>query len=336
MRVTRRVLTGYALALGMGAAFTGVMGSDEAKAQGWEPKKPVEMIIMAGTGGGADQIARLIQGIIDQNGWSPRPFIPINKPGGSGAEALRYLQDKSGDDHTVLVTLNSYYTTPIINEGLGVDVTKFTPLGLMALDTFQLWVTADSGIDSLDDWVQTVKAADNWNVGGTGKGQEDSILFAMLQAEFDIKNITYIPFPGGGTVAKNLIGKHIATTVNNPSEQMQFYKASQSVPLVQFTDERLAAFPDVPTAKEAGHDIVYFMQRSFNAPPGMSAEAQEFYIGLFEKVFRSDQWQKFCSDEGLMCDKWVAGADLAEFHDKQLARHKALIEKVGAAAITGQ
>jgi tripartite-type tricarboxylate transporter receptor subunit TctC len=336
MRVTRRVLTGYALALGMGAAFTGVMGSDEAKAQGWEPKKPVEMIIMAGTGGGADQIARLIQGIIDQNGWSPRPFIPINKPGGSGAEALRYLQDKSGDDHTVLVTLNSYYTTPIINEGLGVDVTKFTPLGLMALDTFQLWVTADSGIDSLDDWVQTVKAADNWNVGGTGKGQEDSILFAMLQAEFDIKNITYIPFPGGGTVAKNLIGKHIATTVNNPSEQMQFYKASQSVPLVQFTDERLAAFPDVPTSKELGHDIVYFMQRSFNAPPGMSAEAQEFYIGLFEKVFRSDQWQKFCSDEGLMCDKWVAGADLAEFHDKQLARHKALIEKVGAAAITGQ
>jgi tripartite-type tricarboxylate transporter receptor subunit TctC len=336
MRVTTRVLTGCTLALGMGAAFTGVMGSDEAKAQGWEPKKPVEMIIMAGTGGGADQLARLIQGIIDQNNLSPRPFIPINKPGGSGAEALRYLQDKSGDDHTVLVTLNSYYTTPIINEGLGVDVTTFTPIGLMALDTFQLWVTADSGIDSLDDWVQTVKAADNWNVGGTGKGQEDSILFAMLQAEFDIKNITYIPFPGGGTVAKNLIGNHIATTVNNPSEQMQFYKASQSVPLVQFTDERLAAFPDVPTAKEMGHDIVYFMQRSFNAPPGMSKEAQQFYIDLFGKVFASKQWQDYCNDEGLMCEKYVAGDELAAFHEKQLVRHRELIAKVGAKAITGE
>ncbi len=332
MNVTRRVLTGCVLALGMSVAVTGAATT----AQAWEPKKPVEMIIMAGTGGGADQIARLIQGIIDQKGWSPRPFIPINKPGGSGAEALRYLQDKAGDDHVVLVTLNSYYTTPIINEGLGVDVTKFTPLGLMALDTFQLWVTADSGIKSLDDWVKTVKAADVWNVGGTGKGQEDSILFAMLQAEFDIKNITYIPFPGGGTVAKNLIGKHIATTVNNPSEQMQFYKAKQSVPLVQFTDERLAAFPDVPTSKELGHDIVYFMQRSFNAPPGMSKEAQEFYIGLFEKVFRSDEWQKFCADEGLMCDKWVAGDDLAAFHNAQLERHKTLIAKVGAKAITGE
>ncbi|WP_299391852.1 tripartite tricarboxylate transporter substrate binding protein [Pelagibius sp.] len=294
------------------------------------------MIIMAGTGGGADQLARLIQGIIDQNDLSPRPFIPINKPGGSGAEALRYLQDKAGDDHTVLVTLNSYYTTPIINQGLGVDVTKFTPIGLMALDTFQLWVTSDSGIDSLDNWVQTVKAADNWNVGGTGKGQEDSILFAMLQAEFGIDNITYIPFPGGGTVAKNLIGKHIASTVNNPSEQMQFYRAGQSRPLVQFTDERLGAFPDVPTSKELGHDIVYFMQRSFNAPPGMSSEAQEWYISLFEKVFNSEQWQSYCKEEGLMCESWVAGADLAAFHDQQLARHQALIEKVGAEAITGE
>ena len=332
MRVTRTALTGCAIALGVSVAASGIA----TQAQAWEPKKPVEMIIMAGTGGGADQLARLIQGIIDQNDLSPRPFIPINKPGGSGAEALRYLQDKSGDDHTVMVTLNSYYTTPIINKGLGVDVSKFTPIGLMALDTFQLWVTADSGINSLDDWVSTVKSADTWNVGGTGKGQEDSILFAMLQAEFDIKNITYIPFPGGGTVAKNLIGKHIATTVNNPSEQMQFYKADQSMPLVQFTDERLAAFPDVPTAKELGHDIVYFMQRSYNGPPGMSKEAQEWYIDLFEKVFNSDQWQSYCNDEGLMCEKFVAGDELAAFHKAQLERHEALIAKVGAKAITGE
>lgn len=332
MTVTRRALTGCALALGLSVAVSGVV----TPAQAWEPKKPIEMIIMAGTGGGADQIARLIQGIIDQNDLSPRPFIPINKPGGSGAEALRYLQDKAGDDHTVLVTLNSYYTTPIINEGLGVDVTKFTPLGLMALDTFQLWVTSDSGINSLDEWVETVKSADNWNVGGTGKGQEDSILFAMLQAEFDINNITYIPFPGGGTVAKNLIGKHILTTVNNPAEQMSFYQAGQSKPLVQFTDERLSAFPDVPTSKELGHDIVYFMQRSFNAPPGMSEEAQQFYIDLFGKVFQSEKWQSFCNDEGLMCEDYVSGAELADFHTAQLARHKALIEKVGAKAITGE
>lgn len=324
-----------AMAFALGAGIGMLAAPQVAKAE-WTPKKPVELIIMAGQGGGADQIARLIQGLIEQKDLSPRPFIPINKPGGSGAEALRYLQDKEGDDHTVMVTLNSFYTTPIIQENLGVDVSSFTPLGLMALDTFALWVHSDEDINDLDGWVSAVKGADNWQVGGTGKGQEDSILFAMIGAEFGLDNITYIPFPGGGTVAKNLIGKHIQSTVNNPAEQMQFYKAGQSRPLVQFTNERMDAFPDVPTSKELGHDIVYFMQRSFNGPPGMSQDAQAFYIDMLDKVFNSDEWQKFCVEDGLTCSEFVSGDSLGEFHAAQLERHKMLIEKVGAEAITGE
>ena len=73
------------------AATAAVTMTGNALAADWKPKKPVEFIIMAGTGGGADQIARLLQGLIEKKGLSPRPFIPINKPGGSGAEALRYL-----------------------------------------------------------------------------------------------------------------------------------------------------------------------------------------------------------------------------------------------------
>ena len=57
----------------------------------WQSRKPVEFIIMAGTCGGAEQIARLPQCLIEQKDLSPRPFIPINKPRGSGAEALRYM-----------------------------------------------------------------------------------------------------------------------------------------------------------------------------------------------------------------------------------------------------
>ena len=312
-------------------AFTGTAQAE------WSPKKPVELIIMAGTGGGADQIARLLQGLIEKKNLSPRPFIPINKPGGSGAEALRYLQDKEGDDHTVLVTLNSFYTTPIIQSEIGVDVTKFTPIGRMALDTFLLWVHNDMGdITDLDSYVAAVKAAGkNWKVGGTGSGQEDSILTAMMEAEFGYE-VTYIPFPGGGTVAKNLVGKHIDSTVNNPAEQNEFYRAGNTKPLVQFTGERMAAYPDIPTAKELGVDIEYYMQRSINGPPGMSAEAQEWYINLFSTLYQSEEWQQFCIDDGLDCTEWVAGADLGGFHATQIQRHKELIEQVGAAAITGE
>ncbi len=326
-----------ALGAGFAAAITAsTFGAVTSATAEWSPRKPVEFIIMAGTGGGADQIARLLQGLIEKKDLSPRPFIPINKPGGSGAEALRYLQGKSGDNHTVLVTLNSFYTTPIIQEGLGVDVTKFTPIGRMALDTFLLWVHADSSIGNLDQYVTEVKSKGrDWRVGGTGSGQEDSILTAMMEAEFGYK-VTYIPFPGGGTVAKNLIGKHIDSTVNNPAEQNEFFRAGKSKPLVQFTPERMGAYPDVPTARELGHDIVYFMQRSINGPPDMDPEARDWYINLFKTLFDSDEWQKFCKDDGLTCDQWVGGSDLMSFHEDQLKRHKALIEKVGADAITGQ
>src|ERR671918_2429261 len=335
MTMSKKTAVVVALAAGAGVAMSALPGS--AAAQGWEPQKPVEFIIMAGTGGGADQLARLLQGLIEQKDLSPLPFVPINKPGGSGAEALRYLHDKAGDDHTVLVTLNSFYTTPIIQEGLGVDVLEFTPIGRLAMDTFLLWVNSDRDeISSLEDYVEAAKAGGkDWKMGGTGSGQEDSILTAMLETEFGL-DMTYIPFEGGGTVAKNLVGNHVDSTVNNPAEQNEFWRAGNTKPLVQFTGERMEAYPDVPTAKELGHEVEYYMQRSINGPPGMSQEARDWYIQLFQTLFESEEWQSYCESEGLFCEEWMAGDDLAAFHQTQYERHEALIEKVGATAITGE
>ncbi|MGI9310790.1 MAG: Bug family tripartite tricarboxylate transporter substrate binding protein [bacterium] len=324
-------------ALWLAATAALALGVSAPALSAWSPKKPIELIIMAGTGGGADQIARLLQGLIEKKDLSPRPFIPINKPGGSGAEALRYMQDKAGDDHVVLVTLNSFYTTPIIQQGIGVDVRKFTPIGRMALDNFLLWVNQErDDITDLDSYVAAVKSAGKkWKVGGTGSGQEDSILTAMMESHFGYK-VTYIPFPGGGTVAKNLVGNHIDSSVNNPAEQNEFYRAGNTKPLVQFTAARLPAYPDIPTAKELGHDIEYYMQRSINGPPGMSADAQQWYIDLFETLFNSAEWQKFCVEDGLACEEWLAGNALSQYHVREIAKHKDLIESVGAKAITGE
>ena len=70
--------------------------------------------------------------------------------------------------------------------------------------------------------------------------------------------------------------------------------------------------------------------------PGMSKEAQEWYINLFKTLYESEEWQKFCTDDGLDCTEWSAGDDLAAFHTEQIKRHKELIEAVGASAITGE
>ena len=236
---TRRVALGLAATAAMMTALPAVAGD-------WKPTKPVEMVIMAGQGGGADRLARLFQSIIQKEKLANMPVMPINKGGGSGAEALRYLKDKEGDNHVIMATLNSYDTTPLRTD-IGVDIEEFTPVARMALDTFVLWVNADSDIKTLDDYVEAVKASGGtWKMGGTGTGQEDSLVTSMLENEFGIQ-VTYVPFKGGGDVAKNLVGGHIDSSVNNPSEALGFYNAGKVRPIAAFTPERIEVFPDTPT-----------------------------------------------------------------------------------------
>nr|WP_246423527.1 tripartite tricarboxylate transporter substrate binding protein [Roseospira goensis] len=295
-----------------------------AQAADWSPNKPIEMVIMAGQGGGADRLARLFQSIIQKNDLADMPVLPVNKGGGSGAEALRYMKDNAGDAHKVMATLNSYYTTPLRTD-IGVDIANFTPLARMAVDTFVLWVNADSGITTLDEYVAAVKEAGGaWKMGGTGTGQEDSLVTAMLEKEFGL-TFTYVPFKGGGTVAKNLVGGHIDSTVNNPSEQLAFFKAGEVTPIATFTEERLEPLPDVPTMRELGHDLTYGMQRSFVGAPGMPADAQAYYIDLFQRLSDTEEWQNYAAEQALETD-FLAGDALQEYFLKERAVHAELLE----------
>ena len=321
---TTSVAVAAALALGVGSASV----TKDANAA-WKPKKPVEFVIMAGKGGGADRLARFIQGIIKKQKLSNMPFVPINKGGGSGAEALRYLRDKAGDSHVIMATLNSYYTTPLRNPGLGVDISKFTPIARLAEDTFQLWVHSDTNIKNVNDYVTAVKKAGpaKWKMGGTGKGQEDSLVTGMLESTYGLK-VTYVPFKGGGTVAKQLIGKHINSTVNNPSEQMGFWQAGKSRPLATFTPSRLKAFPNVPTFRELGHDLVYFMQRSVIAPPGIDKDVQAYYVDVFSKVYNSKDWQDYLANKGLI-PGWLTGEKLTKYFVAEREAHRKLLKASG-------
>lgn len=296
-------------------------------AQEWQPQKPVEMVIMAGQGGGADRLARLFQSIIQKENLSNMPILPVNKGGGSGAEALRYLLDNSGNDHVIMATLNSYYTTPL-RTNIGVNIEEFTPIARMALDTFVLWVNADSDIQTLDDYVAAVQAAGgSWKMGGTGTGQEDSLVTAMLQNEFGIE-ITYVPFDGGGDVARNLVGGHIDSSVNNPSEAMGFYKSGNLRPIAAFTTDRIEAFPETPTMTELGHELVYSMQRSFVAPADLAPEAVAYYTEMFRKLSETEEWKTYTQEQALDGD-FLSGDALQAYFIEERAKHAELLNAIG-------
>lgn len=302
--------------------------SNPVAAQGWEPKKPVDFVIMAGKGGGADKMARLMQTIIEKHGLSSKPFVPINKPGGSGAEALIHLKQKQGDNHTIMVTLNSFYTTPLRQPNLDVDISTFAPIGRMAEDTFLLWVHKDSGISDVAGFVKAAKSAGkDWVMAGTGKGQEDQLLTSFLNSAYGLE-MNYVPYKGGGRVAKELAGKNANSTVNNPSEQLGFYEAGDTVPLAAFTPTRLPLFADAPTFKELGKDFVYFMQRSVVGAPGMSGEAEKYYRNVFAQVYASDEWQGYMKKKSLQ-GGFLTGESLKGYWAREKENHMHMLKDIG-------
>jgi len=317
--VTFAAVAATALALGSTASFA------------WEPNKPVEFVIMAGKGGGADKMARLLQSIVEKHKMSTMPLLPVNKPGGSGAEALVHLNGKSGADanHTIMVTLNSFYTTPLRQPALGVDALTFAPIARMAEDTFLLWVHKESGITDIDGFVKAAKEkGKEWIMAGTGKASEDNLLTDFLNAAYGL-DMQYVPYKGGGDVAKQLAGQHANSTVNNPSEAQGFYDAGTVVALAAFTDQRLPMFPNAPTFKELGQDFEYYMQRSVVGAPKMSAEAVAYYGDLFKKVFDSEEWQAYRKKSSLQGD-YMTGDALKAYWEVNNERHRQMLIKMGA------
>ena len=324
MASTTRTIVSLAGALALSFGATATLAQE-----GWQPKKPIQMVIMAGPGGGADQIARFLQGVAQQLDLTPRPLVPENRPGGSGAESFLALEQTSDPDHSIMVTLNSFYTTPLRQPGLNVDIMEYAPVARMAEDPFVLWVHKDSGITSFDQFLKEAEAAGkDWVMGGTGKGQEDELVTNYLNDTFDL-DMRYIPYEGGGEVARQLAGKQINSTVNNPAEALGFYESGDLVPLVTFTEERVELFPEVPTLKETGTDFTYNNQRAVVGAPGMSEEAQAFYTDLFEKIYNSEEWQDFMDRQALI-GEFLTGEELKNYWSERFERHQQMLQEADA------
>ena len=223
-----------------------------ASAQTWEPGKAITFIIPAGTGGGADQMARFIQGIVSKHNLAKQPIVVINKSGGAGAEGFLEVKNSAKDPHKIIITLSNLFTTPL-GTGTPFNWKDLTPVAMLALDQFILWVPADTPYKTAQDYIEAVKAADDkkFKMGGTGSKQEDQIITVAIERQTGGKKFTYVPYQGGGTVAVQLVGKHVDSSVNNPIEAVQQWKAGALRPLCIF-DAKRSTYTGKVTADRPG------------------------------------------------------------------------------------
>jgi putative tricarboxylic transport membrane protein len=304
-----------------------------SSASAWEPTKPIEFVIPAGTGGGADQMARLIAGIAEENKLSPRPLIAVNKSGGAGAEGFLYVKEKKGDPHTIIITLSNLFTTPL-HTGVPFSWKDLTPVARMALDEFILWVNAETPYKTAKEYIAAVKersgGGNRMKMGGTGTAQEDQIITIQLEQALGVK-FTYVPFKGGGEVCVNLVGNHVDSTVNNPAECVSHWKAGRVRPLGVFDTARIPEgdWKEIPTVKEAlGADIHYLMLRGIFSAPGIPKDAVAWHTDFFKKVYETPKFKKYLSD-GALKPAFLTGPEYVKWVEANEKLHRELMVKGG-------
>ena len=304
----------------------------------FSPRRPIEWTIPAGTGGGADQQARFMAPLIEKYKLSPQPVIPINRPAGAGAQAFLWMVDKAGDPHTILITLDNLFATPIAQTIRNRDGSRFswralTPIARLLLDNFVLTVNNDAPWKTVAEFQAAAKAAPKGSIkmAGTGSKQEDEIIMVLLEQAWGV-DFTYVPFAGGGAVAAAVVGKQVDFTVNNPLEMVGQWEGRRVRPLAIFSAERVA-FPqwkDVPTMKELGFPIEYQMLRGVFGPTDMPPEAVAFYQDVFSKLMDTPEMADFIQ-RGAFTKAYLTGAAFLRYLEQKDRSVRELMVKGGLA-----
>ncbi len=309
-----------------------------APALAWEPSKPVEIVVAAGAGGASDQMARMLQAAVQKNNLMKQPMVVSLKGGASGAEALMYM--KGGEDpHKFIIAYSLIYTLPL-SAKIPFDWRDLTPVSILAFDQFVLWDNVQLPYTTVKDFVAAAKAASPpFKMGGTGSKREDHILTVFMEKRTGAKFL-YLPYKSGGEAATQLVGNHTQSNVNNPSENVEVWRAGQVRALCVFDNARIEykakvtatmSWNDIPTCKEQGLDVEYTMLRGMFLPPKATADQVAFYVDLFKKISQTPEYKDYMEKQALK-PVFLTGQDMVKFLEKDEALHKQLMTEAGFVA----
>jgi tripartite-type tricarboxylate transporter receptor subunit TctC len=310
-----------------------------APASAWEPTKPVEIVVAAGAGGASDQMARMMQAAIQKNGLMKQPMVVSLKGAASGAEALIYMKSSEGDPNKVLIAYSLIYMLPL-SAKIPFNWRELTPVAVIALDEFVLWDNTTLPYKTVPEFIEAAKAANPpFKMGGTGSKREDHVLTVFIEKKTGAK-FAYLPYKSGGEAATQLVGNHTAANVNNPSENLEVWRAGQVRPLCVFDKERIQykakvtgtmSWNDIPTCKEEGLDVQYLMLRAMFLPGKVSEEQRSFYVELFRKVSQTPEYKDYMEKQALK-PIFLTGEEMVNFLQLDDALNKELMTEAGFVA----
>lgn len=303
------------LILGVASAMTLAM---PVAAQEFAPEN-VECIAPANPGGGWDFTCRKVASLLNEEGLVEDPIQVTNMPGASGAVAYANVAAKRSDDPNLIVATSTVGITNIAQGKYPASVDTMRWLAMLGADVAVVMVQNDSEHDGLSSLLEAIKADPTSIVAGGSSsiGGWDHIRLLMLAEAAgvpteDLSKIRWVEYSGGGDAVTQLMGAHIDVAVTDIGEIGGFIQSGDVNALAVMATERLEAYPDMPTAIEAGYEVEGYNWRGFYVGGEVSDEAYDGWVGIMQELYDSEAWKTAATEAGLT-PIWRGGAEMEEF-----------------------
>ena len=291
------------------------------------PTRPITFVVGFAPGGGADVFARAIAEAAKTA--LPQPIVVENRPGAGGTAANAYAARRPADGYTLLFAhAGSSIITPIITNQPQLKWDAFETIARIHAEEEWLMVHPDSAWKTIDQLFAYAKAnPKKVLVAGSAIGGIDSFTVLSWEKAAGI-DVEYIPHEGGGPATLAFLGKNAEVLIGNVSELFQHIQAKKMVPVAVASEKRSPIFPDVPTLKEKGWNVVMVQWRSILAPKGTPAARVKLLTEAFQKAMAAESWKTF-NKNAKAVDLYLGPADFRKFLTSEEQRFSTIIEDLG-------
>ena len=317
------------LYLGFVAALISGLDPASAWAQGYKPSRPIELVVHSAPGGGSDVFARAVIEMAEKEKLLSQPIQVVNKTAGAGLEAMAYLVEKKGNDHTIAIFTNTWVATPLTRKEARYTVKDLTPLVRLVLEPTIAVVKADSPYKNMNDFVAAAKKnPDGLKQAGGSVTAIESLTGLLIQSATGAR-WTFVSTPAVKDRISSLLAGNVQIIIPQPQDVKEHIVAGRLRPIAAFTEKRLAVLPDVPTIKEQGINMAIIANaRGFLAPPGVSKDVVGYWENFFAGLIKTASWKKYL-EENQVEDVFLKGADLAPFFDEQIELMRSVLQQAG-------
>ena len=307
----------FILAIGtFGAPATGVSATDY-------PKKEITLVVGWAAGGGTDLVARQVAAIAEKQ--LGKPIVIQNNPGGAGAVSFQLLSASKPDGYTLAMT-----TTPLLLQKYvsttHVPYKNLTHIAIVNEDPAAVSVPFDSPCKTLQDFVEMVKKnPGKVRIANAGPGSAWHAMALRFEAMVGVP-VIHVAYQGGNPAAVAAAGGHVESTFVSPAEVAPLIAGGKVRMLAVASEQRDPNFPDVPTFKEQGLDLVGGVHRCVSAPKNLPPEILAKLVAAIKFATEQPEYKAFMKTSGLG-QRFLAGKELDDYLDSLDATYAKLFQK---------